>query len=384
MSSGETLELVKGMVNSGEVLDHSDIPGMIVDKHSTGGVGDKTSIAIAPLVAAAGIPVAKLSGRGLGHTGGTLDKLESIPGFQTSLSIDKFKNLVRKNGIALAGQTANLVPADKKLYALRDVTATVENFSLIAASVMSKKIAGGAKKIVLDVKCGKGGFMKTLADASKLADMMVEIGNGMDRETVALISNMDQPLGLAVGNSVEVKEAIDVLRGGGPADLLELSVRLGSMMLVLAGLAANESEGEIILKKKIADGSALEKFRVWVESQGGDPRVADDTSLLPLSRIRKKLLSPVDGYIHSMDCEQIGRASMLAGAGRQVQGDQIDFGAGIILVKKTGDKVLKGEEIAEIIASDETRANAAFQLLGTCFATSEFPPDSYDLILSRL
>lgn len=377
MEKEETMALVKGMIESGDQIDLSDIKGTIVDKHSTGGVGDKTSIVLTPLVASMGIPVGKLSGRGLGHTGGTLDKLESIPGFNTNLAIKEFKSLVKQHGIALTGQSANLVPADRKLYALRDVTATVENFSMIAGSIMSKKIAGGAQKIVLDVKCGRGAFMKNLEDATKLAELLVEIGDGMGRETVAIISNMNQPLGKAVGNALEVNEAVEALAGNGPGDLLELCLKLGAEMVSLAN-GTDVDEARKSLEARIEDGSAKETFNQWVKAQGG-------TSLdLQVGVLSEDVTAKQSGYIVGIDSEKVGIASMLTGAGRQVAGDSIDYGAGILLTKKIGDKVEAGEKIAGLFGNDANKLEEGTRQLSECFEIGEAKPEPFQLILGEV
>lgn len=371
MNEEETLNLTMAMAHSGEMLDLSPIKGIKVDKHSTGGVGDKTSLALAPMAAACGIPVAKMSGRGLGHTGGTIDKLESFPGFSTQLDKEQFIANVNRIGIAIMGQTADLAPADKKLYALRDVTATVDNMSLIAGSIMSKKLAAGADAIVLDVKTGSGAFMKKEKDAFALAEEMVRIGNGAGRKTTAVVSDMDQPLGFAVGNALEVAEAVDTLKGKGPADFLELCLTLGAQMLMNGGVAENESDAVRRLKKAIEDGSALEKLAQFVEAQGGDKRAVYDTSLLPQAAIRREVFSPKTGYIRHIACDEVGICSLLLGGGRETKDSQVDLSVGMILCKKTGDYVKKGEPLAVMHANDEARWKEAAARFAGAYSFSE-------------
>ncbi|MDO4793013.1 MAG: pyrimidine-nucleoside phosphorylase, partial [Filifactor alocis] len=348
MNKEETLSLVKAMVDSGDTMDLSRIKGIKCDKHSTGGVGDKTTIVLAPLVAYFGVPVAKMSGRGLGHTGGTLDKLEAIPGFSIDLSEERFIENVNRHGIAVAGQTGELVPADKKLYALRDVTATVENTSLIAASIMSKKLASGADKIVLDVKTGKGAFMKTTEDSLELAKAMVEIGTMYGRQTLALITDMNEPLGNAVGNSLEVIEAIETLKGRGPEDLTKLCVELAIHMLLLSERFETYQEAKTAVEDAVFNKKALDKLKEFIEIQGGDPRVTEDYALLPLGRKEEVVVSEKEGYVDDIDAEQIGHCAMLLGAGRKTKDDDIDLGAGLILHKKTGDFVKRGDALATL------------------------------------
>lgn len=359
MTGRETLALTMAMVESGDRLDLSGIHGVKVDKHSTGGVGDKTSLALAPMVAACGVPVAKMSGRGLGHTGGTIDKLESFPGFSTGLTEQKFVENVNRIGIAIMGQTADLAPADKKLYALRDVTATVDNMSLIASSIMSKKLAAGADAIVLDVKTGSGAFMKKEADARALAEEMVRIGNDAGRKTIAVISDMDQPLGRAVGNALEVKEAIDTLCGRGPEDFTELCLTLGSRMLMAGGKAAGEKEAEKMLREAIESGSALKKLAEFVEAQGGDSRAVYDTDLLPKAEIILPVMAPTDGYISHIACDEVGICSLILGGGRETKESGIDLSVGIVLCRKVGDYVKAGEPLAMIHANSGERAREA-------------------------
>lgn len=354
MTPDEIANLTMAMVESGDQVDLSAIEGIKVDKHSTGGVGDTTTLVLAPLVASLGVPVAKMSGRGLGHTGGTLDKLESIPGFHIEISEQEFFDLVNKNKVAVIGQTGNLTPADKKLYGLRDVTATVNSIPLIASSIMSKKIAAGADAIVLDVKVGSGAFMKDLDSARKLAKTMVEIGNNVNRKTMAVISNMDQPLGYAVGNALEVKEAIDTLKGQGPEDLYDLCLTLGSQMVVLANKAKTIDEARQMLEESIRSGKALEKFKTFVAAQGGDPSVIDDPSKLPSAKFTFEVPAKEDGYVSKIVAESIGTAAMLLGAGRATKESTIDLSVGLVLRKKIGDKVEKGESLVTIHSNTES------------------------------
>ncbi|EDS78522.1 pyrimidine-nucleoside phosphorylase [Clostridium botulinum C str. Eklund] len=355
MNKRETADLTRAMFESGEVIDLSAINGIKVDKHSTGGVGDTTTIVLAPLVAAVGVPVAKMSGRGLGHTGGTLDKLESFPGLSIEMPIEKFIHNVNDIKIAVAGQTANLAPADKKLYALRDVTATVDNMSLIAASIMSKKIASGADAIVLDVKTGSGAFMKTEENSFALAREMVDIGNHVGRNTIGVVTDMDQPLGYAIGNALEIKEAIDTLKGEGPEDLTELCLTLGSHMIVLGGKAENASEARVMLEEVIKNGKGIEKLKEFVAAQGGNPDSVDDTSLLPSASIVEPVLATEDGYVKAIKADDVGIAALVLGAGRETKESEIDLGVGLILHKKIGDFVKKGEAIATIYANDTNK-----------------------------
>ena len=359
MTMEETITLTMAMRDSGDVLDLSGITGVKVDKHSTGGVGDKTTLALGPIVASLGVPVAKMSGRGLGHTGGTIDKMECFPGLSTSISEETFKNNVNNIGIAVAGQTANLAPADKKLYALRDTTACVNQMSLIASSIMSKKLASGSDAIVLDVKVGNGAFMEQAEDAKALAQIMVDIGKGAGKQTHALITNMEQPLGYAVGNSVEVLEAIETLQGKGPEDFLEVVYALGKHMLLLAGKASSEDEALEKMKETIQNGNALKKLRQFVEAQGGDPQYVDDPSLLPLAKVVVEVPAPCDGYVAKLEARPIGHASMLLGGGRATKDSDIDLSVGCILRKKIGDTVKTGESLCTIYARDEASADAA-------------------------
>ena len=343
LNEEETLTLTDLMLHSGDIIDLSGIHGMVVDKHSTGGVGDKTTLVLAPLVAAAGVPVAKLSGRGLGFTGGTIDKLEAIPGFQTSIATDRFLEQVNEIGIAIAGQTSNLVLADKKMYALRDITATVESIPLIASSIMSKKLASGADRIVLDVKFGSGAFMQKKEDAEALARTMVKIGNGMGRNTVAVLSSMEEPLGFAVGNALEVQEAIDTLNGCGPADFTELCLTLAGQMIYLGEQAASAEEGRKLAEELLAGGKAMEKFEQMIAAQGGS--LADG---MAQAQHEQLVAAPQSGIVQAITARDIGHASMLLGAGRETKASAIDLSAGVVLKKKTGDRVEKGEPLAVI------------------------------------
>ncbi|GIN89344.1 pyrimidine-nucleoside phosphorylase [Siminovitchia terrae] len=353
MTAEETAELTLAMAESGDQIDLSKIDGIKVDKHSTGGVGDTTTLILAPLVAAVGVPVAKMSGRGLGHTGGTIDKLEAVPGFHVEVSEEQFIELVNKNKLAVVGQSGNLAPADKKIYSLRDVTATVNSIPLIASSIMSKKIASGADAIVLDVKVGSGAFMKEMKDAQALASTMVEIGEQVGRKTAAVISDMNQPLGFAVGNSLEVKEAIDTLKGKGPADLHELCLVLGSKMVVLAGKASTEAEAYAMLEKVIENGKALVAFKTLLSAQGGDASVVDHPERLPDAKYKIPVLAEAAGFVEGITADEIGTAAMLLGAGRATKDSVIDLSVGIVLHKKIGDEVKKDEPIATIHSNIE-------------------------------
>ncbi|MFL0253046.1 pyrimidine-nucleoside phosphorylase [Clostridium neuense] len=353
MTADERANLTMAMVNSGETIDLSAIEGIKVDKHSTGGVGDTTTLVLAPLVAALDIPVAKMSGRGLGHTGGTIDKLESIKGFNVEVTKDKFIDLVNRDKIAVIGQTGNLTPADKKLYALRDVTGTVNSIPLIASSIMSKKIAAGADAIVLDVKTGSGAFMKTEEDAYKLAHTMVSIGNSVGRKTIAVISDMSQPLGFAVGNAIEVKEAIDTLKGVGPKDLTELVLTLGSHMVCLAGKAESEEEARKKLLEVIKSGKAIEKLKLFIKNQGGDASVVDNPDKLPQANYKIDVPAKKSGFVSEIVADEIGTAAMLLGAGRATKEDTIDLAVGIMLRKKVGDKIKKGEPLVTLHSNRE-------------------------------
>lgn len=353
MNEEERAHLTMAMVNSGDVIDLSDIEGIKVDKHSTGGVGDTTTLVLAPLVASVGVPVAKMSGRGLCHTGGTIDKLESAKGFHVELTEDEFIKLVNENQVAVMGQSGNLTPADKKLYALRDVTGTVNSIPLIASSIMSKKIAAGADAIVLDVKTGSGAFMKTLEDAEALAHAMVSIGNNVGRNTMAIISDMSQPLGNAIGNGLELKEAIETLQGHGPDDLTELVLTLGSQMVVLAKKADNLKDARELLEAAIQSGKALDKFKTFISNQGGDVSIIERPDSLEDAKYKIEYTAQKDGFISEMVANEIGVASMMLGAGRQTKEDIIDLSVGIVLNKKVGDKVNAGESILTIHSNKE-------------------------------
>lgn len=361
MSREETVWLTQEMKESGDIADLSGIEGIKIDKHSTGGVGDKTTLIVGPLAAACGIPVAKMSGRGLGFTGGTVDKLESIPGFQTTLAEEDFFRQVNECGISVIGQTAHIAPADKKIYALRDVTATVENLSLITSSIMSKKLASGSDGILLDVKCGSGAFMKNEEDARKLAELMVEIGKADGKKTMAVITDMNQPLGNAVGNSLEVREAIDVLRGEGPDDITRLSLELAGRMIYMGGCAGSPEDGIAKAEQALHSGAGLEKFRQFVAGQGGDPQIADDPEKLPLSRLSAQVTAEKTGYITSIDAMGIGLASQHTGAGRQTKEESIDHGAGILLHRKTGDHVKAGEALCTLYSDEEVKLGLALE-----------------------
>ena len=363
MNDEETALLTNAMAKSGDTIGLSYIDGIKVDKHSSGGVGDKVTLAVAPMVAACGLPTAKMSGRGLGFSGGTIDKLESIPGFRTSLTEEEFVTFIKRDGIALMGQTKNVAPADKKLYALRDVTGTVPSIPLIAASIMSKKLACGSDAIVLDVKYGTGAFMKTFDEAVKLAVAMESIGRHNGRRVTALITNMDQPLGRAVGNALEVKEAVETLKGSGPSDFTELCLTIGSFMLVSGEKAADLSQARNILEASIKNGSALNKFKQFISNQGGDPDIADNTSLLPSANTVHILRSPCTQLISAIDGEKVGSAALTVKAGRLEKNDIIDHSSGFILLAKAGDRVEKDQPIAEIYAPNELLAKQAEEQL---------------------
>ncbi|PLS31510.1 thymidine phosphorylase [Bifidobacterium margollesii] len=348
MTSEETSHLTMAMLHSGDRLDLSDIPGRKVDKHSTGGVGDKVSIPLAPLVASLGIVVPMISGRGLGHTGGTLDKLEAIPGYTVEIEEDAFKRQLREVGCIIAGATGNIAPADKKIYALRDVTDTVDSIPLIAGSIMSKKIASGTDALVMDVKTGAGAFMKNEEDAVALARALVDIGKGVGMDCMAVISDMNQPLGLAIGNALEIEESIAVLRGEGPADLTDLVLTIGSQMVVMAGEAKDLDEARAKLEAKIADGSALERFRMMIEAQGGDGRVVDDPTIMPQAKYRIPITAESDGVITGMRADEMGIASMMLGGGRATKDDELDYAVGLVLNHKVGDEVHKGDVLLTV------------------------------------
>ena len=380
MDRRETLDMTLSMMNSGDTLDLSPIPGVKADKHSTGGVGDKTSIALLPMVAAQGVRMAKMSGRGLGHTGGTIDKLESIPGFSTSLPMAAFLENVARVGFAIAGQTADLVPADKKLYALRDVTGTVPSIPLIASSIMSKKLAAGADVIVLDVKCGSGSFMKTVAQARELATEMVEIGKLAGRKTMACITDMDEPLGDAVGNALEVKEAIALLKGEFAGNLLELCLTLGAGILTGSGRFAGDGEARLALENGIRDGSALSKFVEFVAAQGGDRAAVYDVSRLPQAPVQISVQAMKNGYVNHIDAEAVGGVSMHLGGGRATKESKIDLSVGVVLHKKTGDYVNEHDSMATIHAPDADRAGEAAALLRSCYKISGERPEKKPFI----
>lgn len=361
MTPFETADLTLAMARSGQVLDLSKVVDIAVDKHSSGGVGDKTSISVMPMVAACGLPVGKMSGRGLGFSGGTIDKLESIPGYRVNLTTDEFKAQLKENGIVLTGQSLDLAPADGKMYALRDVTGTVPSIPLIASSIMCKKIAAGAQAIVLDVKCGLGAFMETLEEARKLANLMVEIGKLAGRTTVALLSDMNQPLGYAVGNSLEMVEAIETLRGGGAPDYREHCLHVAAHVLVAGKRAKDLAEGRVMAEKSIADGSALEKLRVLVQAQGGDVSYVDDVTRYPRAKFISVVEAPRSGIISQIHARGVGEAAVDLGAGRAKKGDPIDHAVGFIIHKKVGDEVKKGEPMFEVHANDEARLAEARQ-----------------------
>jgi pyrimidine-nucleoside phosphorylase len=372
LSGAETFALTDAMIASGETLDlHAALGRKVVDKHSTGGVGDKTSIAVGPVVAACGVPFAKMSGRGLGHTGGTLDKLESIPGYRVELSIEELVRQVREVGLAIIGQTADLVPADGRLYALRDVTATVDNVSLIAASIMSKKLAGGADAIVLDVKVGDGAFMKTLDDARALAETMLELGRHAGREVVCLLTDMDQPLGRAVGNALEVREALDTVHGRGPADFTELVLDVSARLLALSDLGVDEAEGRRRAQQAVGDGSAAAAYERWIRAQGGDP----DEAALPTAPAVREVTAPRDGVVASLGASRIGQAALRLGAGRRAKNDAVDHAVGVVCLRKRGDRVAAGEPLAEVRARDEpSAAEATAEVLAAYELADEVPP----------
>jgi len=384
MSDEETAHLTMAMAHSGEMLDLSGLARLVVDKHSTGGVGDKTTLVVAPLVATVGLPVAKMSGRGLGFTGGTLDKLESIPGFNVALTTEQFLETVRRHGIVVAGQSAELAPADGKLYALRDVTATVPSLPLIASSIMSKKIAAGAGAMVLDVKVGRGAFMRTLEEARNLAELMIQIGASAGRRVTTVLSGMGQPLGQAVGNALEVAEAIETLRGNGPRDFTEHCLVIGAEMLVLGELAQTPEEGMAMLEQVLAGGQALAKFREWVAAQGGDAHVADDLSLLPQAPVTLAVYAAQGGYLAGIDARAVGLATMALGAGRERKGEPVDHAVGIVLGPKVGEQVRAGQLLLTIYAHDEQSAAACKEQVLEAYSWSSepvaVPPLVYDVL----
>lgn len=383
LNEPETSLLTACMAHSGDMMDLSEIDGIKVDKHSTGGVGDKTTFIISPIVASLGVPVAKMSGRGLGHTGGTIDKLESIPHMRTSLTHEEFLNTVKKVGLSIIGQSGNIVPADKKLYALRDVTGTVDSMQLIAASVMSKKIAAGADCILLDVKTGSGAFMKTLDDSVKLAKTMVSIAKSVGKKAVALITNMDRPLGKAIGNSLEIIEACDTLKGKGPRDLTEISIELAANMLNLAGKGSLEvCRGKA--REVIKNGKAFDKFKEMVHAQGGDVSVLDNSDAFPKAKVEYTVKAKKSGFIHKFDTEKVGIASVILGAGRETKESKVDFTAGIILEKTIGDFVEKDEPLAKFYSSEISKCKDAEDLFNQALKISEEEVNFSPLILSRV
>jgi pyrimidine-nucleoside phosphorylase len=374
----ETYVLTDAMIRSGETIDMSGALGRkVVDKHSTGGVGDKTSLAVAPIVAACGVPMGKMSGRGLGHTGGTLDKLESIPGYRTELTLDEFIAQVREVGTAIVGQTGDLVPADKLLYGLRDVTATVDQLSLIAASIMSKKLAAGAQAIVLDVKVGNGAFMRTIDDARRLAEAMISLGRQAGREVVCLLTDMDQPLGAAVGNSLEVLEALETVRGRGPADFHELVLDACGKLLALSDLDVDEAEGRRRAEQAIADGSAERTWSRWIEAQGG----TSDEAALPRAPIVREVTAPTAGYVHDLSAIRIGSAAVHLGAGRRTKEDAVDHAVGIVCRAKRGAEVAAGEVLAELHAPTDELAQAAEREVLAAYELAETPPHERHVLL---
>ena len=378
LNGRETFALTDAMVRSGETIDLGAALGRkVVDKHSTGGVGDKTSLSVAPIVAACGVPLGKMSGRGLGHTGGTLDKLESIPGFRTELTTGEFVAQLREVGVAIVGQTADLVPADKLLYGLRDVTATVDELSLIASSIMSKKLAAGAQAIVLDVKVGDGAFMKTLPDARALAETMIEIGRRAGRQVVCLLTDMDQPLGAAVGNALEVREALETVRGRGPADYTELVLDACARLLALSDLGIDEGEGRRRAEAAVGDGSAEEAWRRWIEAQGGDP----DEEALPRAAVVREVPAPAAGHVTALGAIAIGNAAVHLGAGRRTKEDAIDHSVGIVCRAKRGSRVEPGDVLAEVHARDEASADEAVREVLSAYAIGSEPPPAHDVLL---
>lgn len=383
MTGEETAWLTDAMVRSGGRVDLSDVPGVKVGKHSTGGVGDKVSIVLAPVAAACGVVVPKMSGRGLGHTGGTLDKLESIPGFRIDLTIAEFKHVLREVGTSIIGQTRDLAPADRKLYALRDVTATIESIPLISASIMSKKLAEGSDALVLDVKCGRGAFMKDLDGALALARAMVAIGTHAGIRTEAVISDMAAPLGRAVGNAVEIVECIELLKGRGPRELTELVVALAARMLVAAGQAA-EAQAEATVRRALESGAAIDRLRALIAAQGGDPSVVDDYSRLPGARSRHAVRAPRAGYVARLRADCVGRASMALGAGRTRVEDRIDHGAGVLLHRKPGEAVEAGEPVLELLYNDERGLEEAIDLAVRSFDVTDAPPETGPLVLGAV
>jgi pyrimidine-nucleoside phosphorylase len=381
LSSAETFALTDAMVRSGETIDLAGALGRrVVDKHSTGGVGDKTTLAVGPIVAACGVPFGKMSGRGLGHTGGTLDKLEAIPGFRVELTTEEFVEQVRDIGLAIVGQTANLVPADKLLYGLRDVTATVDNVSLIAASIMSKKIASGADAIVLDVKVGDGAFMKTLPDAQVLAEAMLALGRRAERDVVCVLTDMDQPLGCAVGNALEVREAVAMLHGHGPPDFTELVLDASAHLLALSDLGIDRAKARVRVEHAVADGSAFAAYERWVRAQGGDP----DEAALPKAPLVREVLASRSGYVQRLAALPVGVAALHLGAGRRAKDDAIDHAVGIVCLTKRGDAVDEGEPLAEVHARDEQSAAAAAATVLAAYELGDEPPRARGIVLDTM
>ena len=384
LTRAETSVLTEAMLRSGDVLDLSELAVKKVDKHSTGGVGDKTSLVLAPLAAAAGLVVPMISGRGLGHTGGTLDKLEAIPGFNVNLPVPKFRSVLAECGCCMIGQTVEIAPADRKLYALRDVTGTVESPYLICASIMSKKLAEGVDALVLDVKTGSGAFMKEEKDAVFLAELMVETGERMGKSMVALITNMDQPLGLKVGNALEVEECIEVMHGQGPEDLRELCLELAAWMFCLGGVAANVEQGKLNASKLIDSGKALERFRRMVALQGGDVAAIDDPARLPKAKHTQVVASPKAGYVNAMKCEAVGTACVVLGGGREKKEDSVDPAVGIVLHCKVGDRVEAGTPLCTVHFNSETKAAVAIRLLVDSYQIENAPPTQKKPLIHRV
>jgi pyrimidine-nucleoside phosphorylase len=384
MNNSEIRYLTKAMIDSGKIIDLSSIPGIKVDKHSTGGVGDTTTLALAPMVAAAGVQVAKMSGRGLGHTGGTIDKLESIEGFKTELSLNKFIKIVKKVGVSIISSTSDLVPADKKLYALRDVTGTVDSIPLIVSSIMSKKIAAGADAIVLDITTGSGAFMREYKDALKLGKIMVDIGLEFKKEIIGIVSNMDEPLGFAIGNSLEVKEAIEILKNKGPEDLRRLCLVLGSYMLKLGRVTKTYQEGKNKLEKILKSGVALNKFKEMIIAQGGNSGIIDNPELLPLAKHCTKIKANKSGYIQKIDSRLVGESAMLLGAGREEKESKIDLSVGIVLKKKVGNRININEDLADVHYNDSEKLKEAKKKLLSSFIIGNKKPVKLPLILATI
>jgi len=384
MNNSEIRYLTKAMIDSGKIIDLSSIPGIKVDKHSTGGVGDTTTLALAPMVAAAGVRVAKMSGRGLGHTGGTIDKLESIEGFKTELSLNKFIKIVKKVGVSIISSTSDLVPADKKLYALRDVTGTVDSIPLIVSSIMSKKLAAGADAIVLDITTGSGAFMREYKDALKLGKIMVDIGLEFKKEIIGVVSNMDEPLGFAIGNSLEVKEAIEILKNKGPEDLRRLCLVLGSYMLKLGRVTKTYQEGKNKLEKILKSGVALNKFKEMIIAQGGNSGIIDNPELLPLAKHCTKIKANKSGYIQKIDSRLVGESAMLLGAGREEKESKIDLSVGIVLKKKVGNRININEDLADVHYNDSEKLKEAKKKLLSSFIIGNKKPVKLPLILATI